>query len=395
MTTRIEEFLANFIESLTEKPQNREMALWLKRVACMATLWAIVYSSKVGSFRAVLIFTVALVAWFIDSEVSVHNTYVYVDVICIGIVTGVALTVVMWGDLGQISCFIALCISLLAIFILGLLWGNVLGLFNFLAVAVVFAVNVNNKMVDIYSKEFCDRFIYIMICFIATANFMMAGMTRYWIYKKKYRENLAGLIEKGKAGRTDVYLKILIAMYKTLETKSPDMAAHSERTAVWSKLIARQMGITGEDRLKYFYYAGLLHDIGKIGIPDSFMFKETLTDEEYEIYKTHVDIGYDILSKLQLKEISEAVLYHHEKWKGNGYKGLRGDEIPEMARIVGVANYITRLEREGIPLKEIKEQLTAQGGKAYDIRIVRTACEVIDKQIRQEEEQSILGQSAF
>ena len=378
-----------------EPPQNHEMALWLKRVACMSTLWAIVYSSMIDSFRCVVLFTVALVVWFIDSEVSSHRTHIYIDVVCIGIVTGLVLTAVLWGDLHQIGCFIALTIAVLSVFILGLLWGNILGIFNCLFVGIVFSINVNNKMVDMYSKEFCERFVYIMLSFMATVNFMVFRMTEHWVYKRKYRENLGLLIEKGKAGRKDVYLKIFIAMYKTLETKSPVMAKHSERTAVWTRLITRKMGIVNEEELKTYYYAGLLHDIGKIGIPDVFMSKLELTDEEYEIYKKHVDIGYEILKELQMEDISNAALYHHEKWKGDGYKGLRGDEIPQVARIVGVANYITRLEQKGMSLSEIKEDVTKMGGKAYDIRIVRIACEVIDEMLAQQTENSILGQSVF
>ena len=211
------------------------MSLWLKRVACIATIWAIVYSARLGLNNYVVLFTVSLTAWFIDSEISAHKTYIYVDVVCIGIVTGIVLTIVLSGGLGQIACFIALMIAVLSVFILGLLWGNVLGLFSCLFMAVVFAININNKMVDMYSKEFCERFVYIMACFMATANLIVYGMTNYWINKRKYTENLNELIEKGKAGRRDVNLKVLVAMYKSLETKSPQMAKHSELTAIWTR----------------------------------------------------------------------------------------------------------------------------------------------------------------
>ncbi len=395
MISRAEQLIEHIIECLAERPHDDKMSLWLKRVACIATIWAIVYSARMGLDNYVMLFTISLTAWFIDSEISAHKTYLYVDVVCIGIVTGVVLTVVLSGGLGQIACFVALMIAVLSVFILGLLWGNVLGLFSCLFMAVVFSININNKMVDMYSKEFCERFVYIMTGFMATANFIVYGMTNYWINKRKYTENLSELIEKGKAGRRDVNLKILVAMYKTLETKSPQMAKHSELTAIWTRLIAGKMGVRKEEELKTYYYAGLLHDIGKIGIPDVYMDRTELTDEEYEVYKKHVDIGYDIINQLELEKISDAALYHHEKWKGDGYKGLRADEIPEIARIVGIANFISRLEQKDVELEQIKKELTAQGGKAYDIRIVKLACEAIDDQIRLEKERSILGQSVF
>ena len=154
-----------------------------------------------------------------------------------------------------------------------------------------------------------------------------------------FRKKTASLVKKQNENK--LFIREMIeAFAKTIDMKDKYTNGHSARVAEYTAMLAEELGYD-EEEVEKFYNIALLHDIGKIGITDSFMFKETLTDEEYEIYKTHVDIGYDILSKLQLKEISEAVLYHHEKWKGNGYKGLRGDEIPEMARIVGVANYIT------------------------------------------------------
>ncbi len=230
----------------------------------------------------------------------------------------------------------------------------------------------------------------MMISFLAVANFIVYGMNKYMIAQRNYRTNLNDLIVQGKRDRSEISLKVLITLHRAMTTKSPSMEKHAEDTGVWTNRIAIEMGLHNGAKQRY-YYAGLLHDIGKSGLPDEFWDKEELTDEEYEVYKKHVDIGYDILKKLRLDEISDAALYHHEKWKGNGYKGLRGNEIPEIARIVGVANYISRLSLRGLNYEDIKTELIAEGGKAYDIRVVEVACKVIDDRIKEEKEKEIFG----
>lgn len=146
---------------------------------------------------------------------------------------------------------------------------------------------------------------------------------------------------------------------------------HSENVARIAKEIATEMKFSLDDIVKT-YYAGLLHDIGKVLIPHQILNKPgRLTAQEYQIIKKHPVLGYKMLDKhTELKEISKLVLYHHERWDGKGYpQGLRGNEVPLISQILAVAdswdamiskrNYRKPLDKE-IALKEIRDNKSSQ-----------------------------------
>lgn len=390
MKTGIERKLAEIWACIREKPNNVMMSLSIKRVMCFLTVWAIFFSYSQKSYSSMAMFTAAVFVWFFDALITNKGIFLYADVICLTIVTGVVDSVFMSGELGFASGFICITIGVIAIFLLGLLWGDLIAFINFSFITVLFNIDSLDWIHEAYSQKFCQRFPFMMICFLAIAMFIVYGMNKYAIAQRNYKSNLNELIIRGKKERSDISLKILLTMHKTMSAKSPAIALHSECTAEWTNKLATEMGLRSGSSRRY-YYAGLLHDIGKIGLPDEFWDKYELTDDEYEIYRQHVDIGYDILKKLRLDEISDAALYHHEKWKGNGYKGLRGNEIPEVARIVGVANYIARLIQKGHDFEKIIEKLKSEAGKAYDIRIVEVACKLLSDEIKKEEEDKIFG----
>lgn len=134
--------------------------------------------------------------------------------------------------------------------------------------------------------------------------------------------------------------QIVSALTKTVDAKDKYTNGHSERVAVFSREIARRLGKSEEEQ-ENIYIAGLLHDIGKIGIPGSIINKPTrLTDEEYAVIKTHPGIGAEILEGItELPNIAIGAHYHHERYDGRGYPdGLAGMDIPEYGRIIGVAD---------------------------------------------------------
>lgn len=134
--------------------------------------------------------------------------------------------------------------------------------------------------------------------------------------------------------------QIVSALTKTVDAKDKYTNGHSERVAVFSREIARRLGKSEEEQ-ENIYIAGLLHDIGKIGIPGSIINKPTrLTDEEYAVIKTHPGIGAEILEGItELPNIAIGAHYHHERYDGRGYPdGLAGLDIPEYGRIIGVAD---------------------------------------------------------
>ena len=162
-----------------------------------------------------------------------------------------------------------------------------------------------------------------------------------------------------------------------LDAKDSYTYGHSERVARIAVELGRELGLAG-DELSDIYLAGLLHDVGKIGIRDSVLGKvEPLTVEEFEHIKQHVTIGYAILSDLRpIRNLLPGVLYHHEHWDGNGYPdGLAGEAIPLLARILSVADAYDAMStnrpyRDALPCRKVEEILTKGAGTQWDKRIV-------------------------
>ncbi len=135
-------------------------------------------------------------------------------------------------------------------------------------------------------------------------------------------------------------LQMVHALANAIDAKDSYTNGHSTRVAKYSVMIAQKMGYTGE-RLERLQFAALLHDVGKIGIPKEIINKPSkLTDEEYDIIKTHPVIGGSILNEItEIPEIATGAKWHHERYDGKGYPDrLSGEEIPELARIIGVAD---------------------------------------------------------
>ena len=125
-----------------------------------------------------------------------------------------------------------------------------------------------------------------------------------------------------------------------LDARDPYTFEHSWRVACLSELIAHKMGIA-EEWIQAIHIAAHLHDIGKMGVPD-FVLNKTgkLTESEFDLMKSHSRIGFNIIKKLPiLEEISQYILYHHERWDGKGYpERIKGKDIPLGARIIAVSD---------------------------------------------------------
>lgn len=174
-------------------------------------------------------------------------------------------------------------------------------------------------------------------------------------------------------GLKDLVVGLTRSLTAAIDAKDAYTAGHSERVARMAVELGKEMGLP-EEHLNYIYLAGLLHDIGKIGIRDDVLGKkERLTDEERDHINQHVVIGHRILSGLTaIEHLLGGVLYHHEQWDGKGYpEGLRGDEIPELARILAVADGFDAMSsdrpyRKGMSLERVEEIFRAGAGKQWD-----------------------------
>ena len=174
-------------------------------------------------------------------------------------------------------------------------------------------------------------------------------------------------------------------MAKFIDAKDIYTGGHSERVAYYSSLIARELG-KGEFDCRKVYYCGLLHDCGKIAIPDAIVQKpEKLSREEYAAMQDHTRIGYALLKGLTaVPEACLAARYHHEKYDGSGYPdGLKGEEIPEFVRIVSVADAFDtmscdRCYRKAFPRDVIIEDLKKNSGTQFDAKITAAFLHLIE-----------------
>ncbi len=174
----------------------------------------------------------------------------------------------------------------------------------------------------------------------------------------------------------DMYQDIINSMVATLEAKDLYTYGHSTRVAEMAYALGKILGMS-EKELKQIHIAGDLHDIGKIGVPDSVLNKPgKLELNEWELMKKHPFIGYNILSKANtFKDISEVVLYHHERWDGKGYpKGLKEEEIPLASRILAVCDSVDAMKsdrpyRKSISDEICREEINKNKGTMYDSQI--------------------------
>jgi HD-GYP domain-containing protein (c-di-GMP phosphodiesterase class II) len=170
---------------------------------------------------------------------------------------------------------------------------------------------------------------------------------------------------------------IVRALTSAIDAKDPYTCGHSDRVARVAVRLARELNCDAAT-IETIYLAGLLHDVGKIGIDESVLRKPgKLTPAEFEHIQTHVRIGHNILVDLkQLDKVLPVVLHHHESWDGSGYPdGLAGEQIPYLARIVAVADAFDAMKsdrpyRQGMDDEKLDAIIRAGAGKQWDAKVV-------------------------
>lgn len=194
-------------------------------------------------------------------------------------------------------------------------------------------------------------------------------------------------------------LQTMLTLANTIDAKDRYTNGHSVRVAEYSKEIAKRVG-KSEQEQEDIYYVGLLHDIGKIGIPNTIINKKTsLSDEEYEIIKTHPKIGAEILQNMtEIPGLSIGAHYHHELYNGKGYpNGLAGEEIPEIARIIGVADAYDAMSskrsyRDVLPQAVIREEIIKGKGEQFDPVFADILVGLIDEDVDYEMREQSIGE---
>ncbi len=198
------------------------------------------------------------------------------------------------------------------------------------------------------------------------------------IYRLRYHlesevsRQIEATVEKQKKLESFVE-QTMLTLAHTIDAKDRYTSGHSARVALYSREISKRAGRSEEEQ-RVIYFMGLLHDIGKIGVPDEILNKPgKLTNEEYAAIKKHPAVGYKILNNMEsIHELSVGARWHHERYDGKGYPdGLSGKDIPDAARIIGVADAYdamssSRSYRNYLPQDVIRGELVKGRGTQFD-----------------------------
>lgn len=208
-------------------------------------------------------------------------------------------------------------------------------------------------------------------------SFELADLAEDFNQMSGHVERYVQQLRQAAQANRDLFIGSLRAFVASIDAKDPYTRGHSERVAAMSRVIARHLGLPDDVQHK-IWIGALLHDVGKIGVEDRVLLKAgKLSDEEFELMKAHTVIGADIMSQIdQLKEMVPAIRSHHEAWNGRGYPdGLKGEQIPLFARIVGVADTFdaittNRPYQKAYSLQFAVETITRLTGSRFDAKIV-------------------------
>lgn len=203
---------------------------------------------------------------------------------------------------------------------------------------------------------------------------------------REYQLGLERLVEERTAELLTTYDQTLRALASALDTRDSETQEHAERVVHYSVAIAGEMGLDGT-LFRDIEWGAILHDVGKIGVPDVILWKpEKLTPEEWVTMKTHPEIGHRMLQGIPfLQGALPVVLHHHEKWDGSGYPvGLRGEGIPLGARIFAIADAFdaitsVRPYKPALPGEDAKAEIVRSAGQHFDPQTADAFVSAYDK----------------
>lgn len=288
-----------------------------------------------------------------------------------------AITVYILGGYNNgFSAMWALVIPYGSMSVIGLLEGTAISTYVLALFVVVFWTPVYGMLSCQYPVNYRMRLpLLYMLCYII-AIYSNYGRRKAQLQAKHEQERLTVAVEEERRKIGKLTMQTIISISNAVDAKDPYTKKHSERVAKYSKLIANELHWNKQEQ-ENIYNMALLHDIGKIGVPDAILNKHgALTDEEFPEIRKHPLIGGEILKDLSfVADVSIGAYYHHERYDGKGYPvGLKGEEIPIEARIIGIADSIdamnsTRVYRGKKDVNFVLEQLEQGKGTQFDPNI--------------------------
>lgn len=264
-----------------------------------------------------------------------------------------------------------------------------------------FQTKVDNEKCTVFTKEVLDDWHVVMVvsntklfksirnqlliqaivCVLVFAVVILFCLVAYNNLAKYQRRE-----EESRKALDTLNSNVIKALAYTIDAKDRYTSGHSQRVAEYSLEIAKRMGKSKEEQQE-IYYAGLLHDVGKIRVPEDVINKPgKLTDDEFNQIKIHPVSGYHILKDIYTNHnIAIGAKYHHEKYNGTGYpNGLEQENIPEIARIIGVADAYdamasNRSYRDALPQNIVRDEIVKGKGTQFDPNIADVMLEMMDE----------------
>ena len=285
-------------------------------------------------------------------------------------------------------------------YFVGVKQGILLSLYFEILIVALFYTPLRSHFTGIYTVTFMNRFPIVYLCGLMITAVSMAQYHESVLTEIEYTDRLNAEVEKQTRvaveqsrvanERANQLERLSDEMVETLaraiDAKDRYTNGHSFRVSEYAVKLAGKLG-WDEKEISDLEREGLLHDIGKIGIPDAVLNKPgRLTDEEFETIKSHTTIGKTILEGMEgMDAAAEAAAYHHERFDGRGYpEGLKGEKIPLHARVISIADAFDamrsdRVYRKGLSTEVIREELIKGKGTQFDPELLPVFVEMLDE----------------
>lgn len=285
------------------------------------------------------------------------------------------------GSTSMVCCYILPLLSLLILYHQPelIMWSGVLSvLLNIVSIILRF---LNGDLTLESSKDAEIQIALIILCF----SFCYVAAKMYNQIHIKNKEVMAELEEKN-VQASQMTMQTVMTIVNTIDAKDEYTKGHSQRVSEYAAALAEAIGMS-ESEVERIRYIGLLHDIGKIGVPDAILNKPgRLNTTEFSLMKLHTVVGGDILKDINsMENLDEGAKYHHERYDGNGYpEGLEGENIPLVARIIGIADAYDamtshRVYRKRLSDEAVEQEIRRGAGTQFDPKLAEAFLQLLKK----------------
>lgn len=350
--------------------EDKMLALWVKLAFWLVWLINIPAGIIYGASFQYIAYVLSIVfAIGINIAISAKNYNIWIDFITLALVSIPVYGIFFSAYIKAFSVMYPVFFSCSVVFILGIKYSFFINFVCISSIIYCCRINKNHMMIDMYGENVVLRLPYLFICMLLIIYCLMFIIQKKWIEKNRRKQVLESRISEENTRLENMSMKVMNTMVRALGAKIQGEEEHLKQVAEYAKQIAHYKGLD-EKMCSNAYSAGLLHEIGMVGIPDALIEKEKLTEEEYAVFKTYVDKSYAIIIMLRsssAESIAEAVHYHRESYDGNGYPDkLKGEDIPLLARILAVADYADRHLRRGEVRESVIEKINALSGVRFE-----------------------------